>query len=96
MPKLNVAPLTRLLAWLSVLVLLGAGAATAGHLHTDEEVRHDCAACAAGFLTPFVEAQPTPSFSPADALASPPDPQGPPLRARYRAHLLSRAPPVPA
>ena len=95
MNKLNPASLARIVALLSVFVVLGIGAVTAGHLHDeDDDVRHDCALCAAGSLGPFVDAQPAPSPSPTAALSYPPDPQGPPLYAFYRAHLLSRAPPV--
>ena len=95
MNKLNPASLIRIVALLSVLVVLGISAAAAGHLHgEDGDVRHDCALCAAGSLGPFVDAQPAPSSSPTAALSYPPDPQGPPLYALYRAHLLSRAPPV--
>ena len=98
MNKLNPAYLTRivtLLSVLAVLAVLGSGAVTAGHLHDeDDNVRHDCALCAAGSLGPFVGAQPAPSPSPTAALSYPLEPQGPPLCALYRAHLLSRAPPV--
>ena len=95
MNKLNPASLTRIVALLSVLVVLGIGVAMAGHLHDeDDDVRHDCALCAASSLGPFVDAHAAPSLSPAVALSCPLASQGPPLCALYRAHLLSRAPPV--
>lgn len=87
--------LARIFALLSVLVMLGTAAATASHFHDDEDhARHDCALCTAAFLIPSIGAQPASSPFPAAALPLPPDPQGPPLCVLYRAHLLSRAPPV--
>lgn len=86
--------LTRIVALLSVLVVLGIGAVAAGHHHEGDDVRHDCALCAAGSLNPFVGAQSALSPSPMAALSLPPGLQGPPRWTRYRAHLLSRAPPA--
>ncbi len=94
MNKLNPASLTRIVALLSVLILLGSGVATAGHHHEDEDVRHDCALCAAGSLNPPADPQSAPSPRLAAALSYPPGPQGPPLCTLYHAHLLSRAPPI--
>ena len=96
MRKLNATTLTRAIALLSVLVLLGSGAVAAGHHHEDGDVQHDCALCTAGALNPFVDAQSDPSPCLAAAPSLMPDPQGPPLCAIYRACLLSLAPPLPA
>lgn len=87
---------TRAIALLSVLVLLGSGAVAAGHHHEDEDVQHDCALCTAGSLHPFVDARSVPSPCLAAAPSLPPGPLGRPRWALYRAHLLSRAPPIPA
>lgn len=86
----------RIVALLSVLVLLGSGAGAAGHHHEDEDVRHDCALCTVGSPNPFVDAQSVPSPCLATALSLPFNPQGPLLCELYHAHLLSRAPPFPA
>ena len=92
---MTLTALTRVVALLSVLVVLGAGAATAGHLHHEhDDVRHDCALCMAGFLSPFASVQSEPSPSPAAALLLPPGLQGPPQCTLYRAYLLARAPPL--
>ena len=90
---MTLTALTRVVALLSVLVVLGAGAATAGHHHEEEGVQHDCALCTVGSLNPFVGAQSDLSPCLAAALSLSPGPQGPPLCALYRAYLLSRAPP---
>lgn len=87
---------TRAIALLSVLVLLGSGAVAAGHHHEDEDAQHDCALCTAGSLHPFVDARSVPSPCLAAAPSLPPGPLGRPRWALYRAHLLSRAPPVAA
>ena len=94
--KMSLTTFLRIVVLLSVLVLLGSAAAATGHHHEDDDVQHDCALCTAGSLTPFVGAQfdPSPCLAAAPSLS--PNPQGPPLGALYRAHLLSRAPPVPA
>ena len=87
--------LTSIVALLSVFVVLVVAAATAGHHHDEEdEVRHDCALCTVGSLNPVVDAQRTSSIYPTAVPSPPPAPQGPPLCALYRAHLLSRAPPA--
>lgn len=96
MRKLNATTLTRAIALLSVLVLLGSGVAAAGHHHEDEDVQHDCALCTAGSLKPFVDAQSAPSPCLAAASSLSPGPQGRPLCALYRACLPPRAPPIPA
>ena len=84
----------RIVALLSVLAMLGIGVATAGHLHEEDDVRHDCALCTVGSLHPFVDAQAVPSPCLATAPSVPPGPQGPSQCMLYRAHLLSRAPPL--
>ena len=84
----------RIVALLSVLVLIASGAAAAGHHHEDENVRHDCGLCTVGSLNPFVDAQSAPSPCLAPAPSVPPGPQGPSQCMLYRAHLLSRAPPL--
>ena len=97
MPKPNPASLARIVAALSVLAVLGIGIATAGHLHDeDDHAWHDCALCTAGSPGPFLGVQPAPAPSPKAALSYLLEPRGLPLCALYRAHLLSRAPPVPA
>ena len=96
MRKLNATTLTRAIALLSVLVLLGSGAAAAGHHHEDDDVRHDCALCTVGSLNPLVDAQSVPSPCLATALSLPFSPQGPLRCELYHAHLLPRAPPLPA
>ena len=46
--NMTLTTLTRIVALLSALLVLGIGAATAGHLHDeDEAVRHDCVLCTA-------------------------------------------------
>ena len=91
---MTLSTLTHFVALLSVLVMLGSAAATAGHLHEDDDARHDCALCAAGFLNPSIAPQSAPSPCLTAALSVPPGPQGPSWHMRYRAHLLSRAPPT--
>ena len=87
--------LARIVALLSVLVMLGIGAATADHLHDeDDDPQHDCALCTAESLSQFADTQPASSLYPTAALSLPPRPQGSPLCALYRAHLLARAPPA--
>ena len=93
---MSLTTFARIVTLLSVLLLLGSGAAAAGHHHEDDDVRHDCAVCTAGFLNPFVGAQSAPSPRLTAAPPVPPASQGRPLGRLYRAHLLSRAPPVPA
>jgi len=95
MRKPNATTLTRAIALFSVLVMLGIGFATAGHLHEDEDVRHACALCTVGSLNPFVDAQSVPSPCLATALSLPFSLQGPLRCELYHAHLLSRAPPLP-
>ena len=93
--NMTLTTLTRIVALLSALLVLGIGFATAGHLHDeDEAVRHDCALCTTGSLSLFIDAKPASSPSLTDALSYPLDPQGPPLYALYHAYPLSRAPPV--
>ena len=90
------AALARVVASLTILLLLGAGVAEAGH-HDDEDcARHECALCAAGSPAPLVGAHSAPSACIAGGYGLPPGPQGPPLCAPYRNGLPSRAPPVPA
>ena len=93
---MSLTTFTRIVALLSVLLLLGSGAAAAGHHHEDADVRHDCAVCKAGSLNPFVGAQSAPSPCLTAAPPVPPASHEGPLGTLYRAHLLSRAPPVPA
>lgn len=90
------ASLTRAVALCSVLLLLVIGTAAAGHHHEDDEVRHDCALCVAGSLNPSIGAQSDASPCLTAACSQLPGPQGPPLCARYRGCLPSRAPPLPA
>ena len=90
------ASLTRAVALLSIVLLLGVSAAEAGHHHEEDDVRHDCAMCAAGSLTPLIGAHSAPSACATAVCSLPPSPQGPPLCAPYRDCLPSRAPPVPA
>ena len=90
------ASLTRAVALLSIVLLLGVSAAEAGHHHEEDEARHDCAMCAAGSLTPLIGAHSAPSACATAVCSLPPRPQGPPLRAPYRDCLPSRAPPVSA
>ena len=96
MRKLNATTLTRAITMLSVLGMLGIGVATPGHLHEDKDMQHDCALCTAGSLDPSVGAQSVPSPCLAASPSLQPGPLGRPRWALYRAHLLSRAPPVPA
>lgn len=85
---------TRIIALFSVLLLLGAGGAEAGHHHDeDADVGHDCAWCETQAPGLFLGVQAAPSVCSA-APSRLPGPQGPPTCARYRNHLLSRAPPV--
>ena len=93
---MSLTTFTRIVALLSVLILLGSGTMAAGHRHEDEDAQHDCALCTVGFLNLFVDAQSIPSPCLATAPSLPPGSQGPPLCARYRAYRLSRAPPIPA
>ena len=90
------ASITRAVALLSVLLLLGIGIVAAGHHHEEDEVRHDCALCAAGSLNPSIGAQFAPSSCLTAACSQLPGPQGPPLCMLYRGCLPSRAPPVTA
>lgn len=93
---MTLVSVTHIVTLLSVLVLLGSGAVAAGHHHEDEDVRHDCALCTVGSPNPFVDAQSVPSPCLATALSLPFSPRGPLLCELYHAHLLPRAPPLPA
>ena len=90
------ASLTRLVALLSIVLLLAVSAAEAGHQDEDDCVRHECAMCAAGSLTPLIGAQSAPFAGAAAACALLPGPPARLLCAPYRDCLPSRAPPVPA
>lgn len=92
--KMSLTTIIRIVGLLSVLVLLASGVVAAGHHHEDDDARHDCALCTAGSLNPFLGLQSTPSPRLAAAASVSPGPQGPLPYRLYRAHLLSRAPPV--
>ena len=93
---MKIASLTRFAALLIIALLLAVSAAEAGHHHEEGDVRHDCAMCVAGSLTPLIGAHRAPAACPAPVVSRPPDPQGLPLCAPYHNCLPSRAPPVPA
>lgn len=90
------AVLARVVASLTIVLLLGVSAAEAGHHDEEDCARNECALCAAGSLAPLAGAHSAPSACPAGGYAAAPGPQGPPLCALYRNCLPSRAPPVPA
>lgn len=85
----------RIIALVSVLLLLGGGAPC---LHHDEhqDVEHDCPLCTSQAPVLFLGVQTAPSARSTAVCSLLPGPQGPPLWALYRGCLLSRAPPAAA